>query len=676
MTVLTVAGVVLVVALAAALHVARSRLEIARRAAAAADSTVDRFRDFAKAGCDLLWELDEHLQYAFVKNLTGAGSPLDSSSVLGATPWEIAEADPEQDETWRAYRALLETHRPFRDFRHSYRVKGGKIGYWTLSGTPILDHSGVFRGYRGTAVEVSAEVDARQRADRAEARLAEAIENFSEGFVLYDPDGCFVACNSKYRELFNGIEDLLVPGTPMEIMVKAVIDRGVIRRSTDRDAANALGLTRFEISRFSDRATEVQMADGRWLLVQNRRLPDGGIVGIRTDITDIKKRERALAEQEARLRAIIEAINDAVFVKDLFGRYVMCNTAGTRLIGKDVGASLGKTDAELFPADMARKIMISDHDVIHSGRTRVDEHETIVDGETRYFTTTKTVYRDPGGAALGIVGVTSDITHRKRGEAELRHAKEQAELANRAKSRFLANMSHELRTPLNAIIGFAEIIQMEMLGPVGTERYLEYAADIGTSGHHLLNLINDLLDLSKIEAGKLELHEAWVDVPAAIETCLRLVKERALNHGVELTTELIGTLPPLWADERAMKQILLNLLSNAVKFTPQGGRVTVRAAIDEDNRLRLAVADTGIGIAEKDMPRVLEAFGQVDSTMNRKHAGTGLGLPLTKKLIEMHSGEFAIESAVGQGTTVSAHFPAARTFAEELAVKHPLRASA
>jgi PAS domain S-box-containing protein len=676
MTILTIAGALLVVALAAALHVARSRLAAARVAEAAAHASVDRFRDFAKAGTDLLWELDEHLQFAFVKNLTGVPSPLDSSSVLGATPWQIADQDLEQEDTWRAYRELLETRRPFRDFRHSYRLNGGVMSYWELNGTPILDASGVFRGYRGTAVEVSAETDARQRADRAEARLAEAIENFSEGFVLYDPEGRFVACNSKYRELFNGIDDLLVPGTSMEIMVRAVMERGVIRRSTDRDAAAALGQPRFELSRFTERAVEVQMADGRWLLVQNRRLPDGGIVGIRTDITEIKKREKALAEQEARLRAIIEAINDAVFVKDLFGRYVMCNTAGTRLIGRSIEESLGKTDAELFPPEMARKIMISDHDVIHSGRTRMDEHEAVIGGETCYLTTTKTVYRDAAGAALGIVGVTSDITHLKRAEVELRQAKEQAELANRAKSAFLANMSHELRTPLNAIIGFAEIIQMEMLGPVGTERYLEYATDIGASGHHLLNLINDLLDLSKIEAGKLELHEAWVEIPATVETCLRFVKERALNHRVELATELIGTLPPLWADERALKQILLNLLSNAVKFTPEGGRVTVHAMIDDERRLRLAVSDTGIGIAQKDMPRVLEAFGQIDSAMNRKHAGTGLGLPLTRSLIELHGGEFAIESEVGKGTTVSARFPAQRTFAEAGGTVEPLRARA
>jgi PAS domain S-box-containing protein len=676
MTVLTIAGAATIIALAALLHIARSRLATARAAADAAHASVDRFRDFAKTGSDLLWELDEHLQFSFVKNLTGVPSPLDSSAVLGATPWQVAEENPDQEGPWQAYRELLETHRPFRDFRHSYRLSGGVMSYWMLNATPIFDASGVFRGYRGTAVEVTAETDARQRADRAEARLAEAIENFSEGFVLYDPEGRFIACNSKYRELFNGIDDLLVPGTSMEIMVRAVIDRGVVRRSTNSEAAAALGQSRFELSQFTERAVEVQMADGRWLLVQNRRLPDGGIVGIRTDITEIKKREKALAEQEARLRAIIEAINDAVFVKDLFGRYTMCNMAGTRIVGRSLEEILGKTDAELFRPDIARKIMISDHEVMHTGRSCVVPHEEPVDGGIRYTTTSKTVYRDPSGAALGIVGVTSDITHLKRAEADLRQAKEQAELANRAKSAFLANMSHELRTPLNAIIGFAEIIQMEMLGPVGTARYLEYATDIGTSGHHLLNLINDLLDLSKIEAGKLELHESWVDIPATVETCLRFVKERALNHGVTLATELIGTLPPLWADERAMKQILLNLLTNAVKFTPDGGRVTVCATLDAERRLRLAVSDTGIGIAPKDMPRVLEAFGQIDSAMNRKHAGTGLGLPLTRSLIELHGGEFAIESEAGKGTTVSAHFPVQRTFAEQGAAAEPARARA
>ena len=243
-------------------------------------------------------------------------------------------------------------------------------------------------------------------------------------------------------------------------------------------------------------------------------------------------------------------------------------------------------------------------------------------------------------------------------------ARDQAESANRAKSEFLANMSHELRTPLNAIIGFSELTKNEMFGPVGNSTYLEYARDINGAGHHLLDLINDILDLCKIESGAGELQEEDVIVRHTVRSVLTLVKERAREGGVELVLEAPDDLPTLWADERKLKQILVNLLSNGIKFTNAGGRVVLKIWCRKDGGYVFQVIDTGIGIALEDIPTALAPFQQVDSDLNRKYEGTGLGLPLTKALVEMHGGSLDLQSEVGVGTTVTVRFPTERIMAE------------
>jgi signal transduction histidine kinase len=259
----------------------------------------------------------------------------------------------------------------------------------------------------------------------------------------------------------------------------------------------------------------------------------------------------------------------------------------------------------------------------------------------------------------GLIATYLDVTERKRVEADLRRAKEEAELASRTKTEFLANMSHELRTPLNAVIGFADIMRNEIFGPLGDSRYIEYATDIRDSGQHLLNLINDLLDVSKIEFGKIELAEEPVDLTGIIDSCMRLMRDRADQASLELTAVTPPDLPPLRGDSRRLKQILLNLMSNAVKFTPAGGKVTVRASI-ESGDIKIAVSDTGIGIAPHDLAKALQPFGQIDSRMNRKYQGTGLGLPLTKSMIELHGGRLQLDSTVGHGTTATLWLPGAR----------------
>ncbi|MFQ6017237.1 MAG: sensor histidine kinase [Kiloniellaceae bacterium] len=247
--------------------------------------------------------------------------------------------------------------------------------------------------------------------------------------------------------------------------------------------------------------------------------------------------------------------------------------------------------------------------------------------------------------------------------AEIAAAKTHVELANWSRSEFLSDMSHELRTPLNAIIGFSEIVKREMFGPLGSAQYRDYVKDINASGQRLLEIVNDLLEIAKIEAGEVALEERALDVSRLVRSCLSEMAVRAEAGGVRLESRVPAALPELRADERKLKQMLGNLLSNAVKFTPPGGRVTVTAWSRPDAGTVVQVADSGIGIALDDVPVALAPFGQVASGLQRGADGTGLGLPLTKALIELHAGSFDLQSEPGAGTTVTLRFPAERVVA-------------
>ena len=247
----------------------------------------------------------------------------------------------------------------------------------------------------------------------------------------------------------------------------------------------------------------------------------------------------------------------------------------------------------------------------------------------------------------------------------LRSAKEAVEEANRAKFEFLAKISHELKTPLNAIIGFSELMMREVLGPVDNDQYRNYVKDIHGSGRHLLDLINDILDFAKAEAGKLLLQESEVDVHEIVGAVLRLVGPRAREAGITLNNLLPADLPHLWCDERKLKQMLLNLLSNSVKFTPQGGRIDIEGSMDASS-FSLTVHDTGIGIPETDLDRVLQPFVQVDNKLSRRQEGAGLGLPLVKAMIEIHGGQLQLESELGSGTTVRLTLPPERVLSKQI----------
>jgi PAS domain S-box-containing protein len=282
------------------------------------------------------------------------------------------------------------------------------------------------------------------------------------------------------------------------------------------------------------------------------------------------------------------------------------------------------------------------------------------DGAVIWISESCRAVRNVEGVLLYYEGTVEEISPRKQAERELQLAKEQAEEASKAKSIFLANMSHELRTPLNAVLGFAEILRDELFGPLGDERYKGYIRDIHDSGKHLLNVINDILDLAKVEAGHLKLDEQPVDVENILATCERLITDTADLRGIRFDVAYPGNPVSLRLDATRLKQILLNLLSNAVKFTPRGKGISLSTGWSANDAFFFRVIDLGIGMSNEEVVKALQPFQQIDSSLARRYEGTGLGLTLTKSLVELHDGTLGIESLPGHGTTVTVTFPSNR----------------
>ncbi|MBI1777829.1 MAG: PAS domain-containing sensor histidine kinase [Proteobacteria bacterium] len=367
-------------------------------------------------------------------------------------------------------------------------------------------------------------------------------------------------------------------------------------------------------------------------------------------------------DTEGMLRTLFDALPALLNAKDLTSRYLFMNAFQAQLYGVAPEAAAGLTAGDLLGKSYGDYTNSLDRRVIETGRATLPYEESYADmhGTPRHFLTTKVPLPDHTGLTRGVGTISIDIAERKRLEAELVEAKLAAEDASQVKTQFLANISHELRTPLNAILGFSEIIAGEMLGPAGNPAYVAYAKDVIDAGRHLLGVINDMLDMAQIETGGLTLVEAPFDVDQAIAGAVSMISLPANAKRLDVVTTIEPGLPLIVADDRRVRQVLLNLLSNAVKYTPEGGRIEVKAGRLEDGGLGIGVADTGIGIAPEDMEDALRPFGRAQSAVALAQEGAGLGLPISKALMEAHGGRLTIDSRHGAGTTVKVEFPASR----------------
>ena len=520
--------------------------------------------------------------------------------------------------------------------------------------------------------------DLEQRARRAEQRLIDALAASPDPFAVFDADERLAICNQTWASM-SGLGDASrLPGRRFEDLLREV--------SEGADPAN-VGFTSMEdfvqwrLARHRDADGEpiqITQKDGRVFLIRERRMADGGTVNVATEVTELERSRRILQDT-------VDATEQAVALFDRDGRLTMWNQAYERYC-PDVSLRAGTTIEEFVTTAVENSgatLLVDGRPVTAAERLALRRAPPF-EFERRSRDGRICLIRERATADGGSVVTANDVTDLKlkeemlqaqvvqldaaRSDAEhhaehlarmarmLTREKERAEAASRTKSQFLANMSHELRTPLNAVLGFSDILKTEAFGPLGARRYKEYADDIHASGCHLLSLINDLLDMSKIEAGKYRLHREKAALASIVDQVGRMMRGRASEADLILQVE--GPDPALIVDVdvRAIKQVLINLLANAITFTPAGGRVRLCVRLDSDT-VAIEVADNGIGIPRDEIPRLLRPFEQIDDAEHRGREGTGLGLALSNALVELHRGSLTIDSDPGGGTTVTVRLP-------------------
>lgn len=468
--------------------------------------------------------------------------------------------------------------------------------------------------------------------------------------TVWDGQDRLTAFNEFAATVYGGDGGLLQPGLAYhQFAIRAHAGAAEPRRGMCRRGA-------------TDAPTEVALANGRWLRIHCLCLPDGGSVDLGYDVTQERTKHAEVQAQRERLALALEAGGDGVYDIDCSTNRVWLSPSWKALFGYDdheLSSEYDTFKSRVHPEDWPGLLASSRATELRQDRFWSYEYRLRHrDGSWRFVLARAIYLYGPDGQPQRCTGTMIDITERKHLESELRIAKEQAEDANRSKSDFLAHMSHELRTPLNAILGFSEVIRDGIIGMDEIDRYRDYAGDIFTSGTHLLSLINDILDLSKIEAGKFRVDAGPCRPSRLLHDTARLFRSMTDRRGIDLTVEASDTLPTLNVDERLIKQALMNLLSNAVKFTPHRGAIALKGQ-DLGGPVKLSVTDTGSGIPPNLLQGIFEPFSSAANHSVSTTRGTGLGLPLVRRFVELHDGRVNIASD-SNGTTVEMLFPSAR----------------
>lgn len=530
-------------------------------------------------------------------------------------------ADGERVFTNETFRSLAGNRKSDVDFRFNWLI--------APDNTPYLV---------GSETQTEAEADFRALADLS-----------TEIMVVVGDGGEILASNGTFREFF-GADDKTDFIDIFHTEDKPFI-RNTIRNAGDSEFEN--GATGFQ-ARIVTKSGEARWMEWR----QSNR--DGRMYCVGRDVTAIREQQMALGRRERQLGQA-ESIgrlghwNWTLGQNEIQWSEELYNIFGTDK--KSFAPTAQSMIALVHKSDRARVNHAFQRAGLGQQNYEMDFRITRPGGDIRYLRCEGRCARDNNGAVTALYGIMQDMTERTLQEQELKKSKEAAERAYAAKTQFLANMSHELRTPLNAIIGFSEMMYRQLLGPIGTEKYLEYIQGIRESGEHLLDLISDILDMSKIEAGKYELGFEEVNVAKTVRLAAHMMESRASDAAVHIDMDKLGgENTVIIADRRAVLQVILNILSNAVKFTSKGGHVQVECT-DKKESIMLKITDNGIGIPANKLAGITNPFEQVSSHYTRDHEGTGLGLAITKELVEMHGGAMQIESQIGTGTTVTIRLP-------------------
>ena len=732
---------------------------------------ISRFRDYADADADWFWELDPNYRFAIVSMRHEGRSSVRDFDLLGKTPWEFADADPDRDHEWAAFVDRLQRREAFRDFRISLRQPSGGLFYWRLSGKPVLGADGMFFGYRGIATDETVDAIRRAHQETLAADYQLTLESMAEGVAYFDDRQRLGFTNPAFRSLVPLPGELFQVGTSYSNLIECLAPL----ISEDRRKASQIrrtlghGLIDWHFQDGRKLGGEMRtLPSGRYIMIVNEvseATGDGGQSkgGLFYDTLEVSKQafithvngtivfanqaaadtfgcsisdmlgrkvwdfihpndrdrlrhfnddrhngldvpesymaqairadgenlyleffvhvgqwngqqatqvfmqdrtaeqhaELALIGSEQKYRNLIDGSIQGMFVHQDW-EILYANDTAAQIFGYEVEDFIGRSVIDLVSpqergviADIRRRRLAGDHDVPE----RYEFSGVQADGSNVVVEIFSRLVEWEGQTA--IQATLMDITRRREIEQNLIAAKEAAEKADRSKTEFLGNMSHELRTPLNAIIGFSQLIRDKIMGDLNPH-YVDYAGSIHASGMHLLEVVNDLLDVASIESGAMVLSEDDVELAVVIRSCERMLRTRAQKAELLISVDIPEKGMSVRGDPRRLKQILINLVNNAIKFTRPGGHIIVRAYHSGTGEPVLEVEDNGIGISEEDQKIIFDAFIRVNSAFVSEREGTGLGLPLVHALTVLHGGRITLESAVGKGTKIAVVLPKER----------------